>query len=530
MSDNLRCRDARTHRAALALAALLLATPAAAQSVLTMGISAAPSSVDPHFNQGTSTQTLTYNIFETLTDRRPDSSLAPGLALSWRPAGDAVWEFKLRPDVRFSDGRPFTADDVAFTIGRVPNVPNATASFAGQVRSITRVEVVDPLTLLLHTDGPAPNLPVDLSVVAIVSRHAGEGATTEDYNALRAAIGTGPFILRSYTPGNSAELERNENWWGPRPDWDRVSFRYLPNAGARSAALLSGGVDLIDLPSVNDLPRFRTSPGFTVTSSQGLRLVYLAPNQSAEVAPGVTDNDGKPLAANPMRDRRVRQALSLAINRASLAERVMQGTAEPAGQFLPRGLYSHDPSIPVPAQDPDAAKRLLAAAGYPDGFRMTLNVASNARPTDPVAAQAIAQMWTRIGVQTTVELMPLSAYGPRSARMEFPVSLWGWASPGHAGHPLVNVVASYDRSKLTGSFNRSGYSNPALDALIARAMATLDDGAREALMNQATSTAMDDVAIIPLYHLTNYWATRRGITYEATTYDYTRAVLARRDR
>ena len=506
----------------------LLALPAAAQTTLTMGISAAPGSVDPHFNQGTSTQTLTYHVFEALTDRRPDSTLTPNLALSWTPVADTMWEFKLRPGVRFSNGEAFTADDVAFTIARVPNVPNATSSYAGQVRSISRVEVVDPLTIRFHTDGPSPNLPMDLSAVAIVSRRVGEGATTDDYNALRAAIGTGPFILRSYAPGTEAELVRNESWWGQRPDWDRVVFRYIPNAGARSAALLSGGVDLIDLPSPNDLPRFRSDPNTAVHSAQGLRLVYLAPNQLAEVAPHVTDNDGRPLATNPLKDRRVRKALSIAISRQALAERVMQGTAVPNYQFMPPGAYSYDPSIAVPQQDPVAGRRLLAEAGYPDGFRMVLHVAGNARPTDPVAAQAIAQMWTRIGVQTTVEVLPLASYGPRAARFEFPITMWGWASPGHAGHPLINVVATSDRDRSTGSFNRSGYSNAALDALIARAVTTLDDGAREALFRQAVSMAMEDVAIIPLYQLTNYWATRRGITYEASGYDYTRAVLARR--
>ena len=161
---------------------------------------------------------------------------------------------------------------------------------------------------------------------------------------------------------------------------------------------------------------------------------------------------------------------------------------------------------------------------------MTLPVASNTRPTDPVSAQAIAQMWSRIGVQTAVEAMPLAVYGARAARMEFPFSMWGWGAAGHAGHPLVNVVATNDRARLTGSFNRSGYSNPELDALIARAIATMDDTAREELLNRAVAMAMEDVAIIPLYQLTNFWVARRGITYEATGYDYTRAVLARRAR
>ncbi|WP_328729017.1 ABC transporter substrate-binding protein [Falsiroseomonas algicola] len=521
-------RRLRASAASLGLAGLL-ALPAMGQTTLTMGISAAPGSVDPHFNQGTSTQTLTYHVFEALTDRRPDSTLAPSLALGWTPVAETVWEFKLRPGVRFSNGQPFTAEDVAFTVARVPNVPNATSSYAGQVRAISRVEVVDPLTVRFHTDGPAPTLPMDLSVVAIVSRQVGEGATTDDYNALRAAIGTGPFILRGYTPGTEAELVRNDAWWGPRPDWDRVVFRYIPNAGARSAALLSGGVDLIDLPSPNDLPRFRSDPGTAVHSAPGLRLVYLAPNQSAEVAPLVTDNEGRPLATNPLKDRRVRQALSIAINRQGLAERVMQGTAVPNYQFMPPGAYSYDPTIAVPQPDPVAARRLLTEAGYPDGFRLVLHVAGNARPTDPVAAQAIAQMWTRIGVQTTVEVLPLASYSPRAARMEFPITMWGWASSGQAGHPLINVVSTYDRDRSTGSFNRSGYSNPALDALIARALTTLDDAARETQLRQAVALAVEDVAIIPLYQLTNVWATRRGITYEASGYDYTRAVLARRN-
>lgn len=523
----------RTRRAAMALpvaAALLGPLPAAAQTTLTLGISAAPGTVDPHFNQGVSTQTLVFNIFDTLVQRGPQYELEPGLALSWTPVSETVWELRLRPNVRFTNGAPFTADDVAFTFARVPNVPNAVVSYASQIRAVSRVEVVDPLTVRLHTHGPAPTLPIDISSVSIISRQVGEGATTDDYNQLRAAIGTGPFIIRSYTPGTEAELVRNEAWWGARPDWDRVSFRYISNAGARSAALLSSGVDLIDTPSPNDLPRFRSTPDVEVFSAPGTRLIYIAPNQSAEVAPLVTDHEGRPLPANPLRDRRVRQALSLAINRAGLAERVTQGTATAAAQFIPPGMYSHNPAIAVPTADPNAARRLLAEAGYPNGFRVTLPVASNSRPTDPVAAQAIAQMWGRIGVQTAVETLPLAAYGPRAARMEFPFSMWGWASAGHAGHPLVNVVATYDRTRLTGSFNRSGYSNAELDALIVRAGNTMDDAAREALLKQAVAMAMDDVAIIPLYQLTNFWVARRGITYQATAYDNTRAVLARRRR
>ncbi|RVT92218.1 ABC transporter substrate-binding protein [Rhodovarius crocodyli] len=503
-----------------------LSIPAWAQT-LTLGVSATPNSVDPHFNYGTSTQTLTYHLFDTLFQRQPDSTLAPGLALSWHAVEPTVWEIKLRPDVRFTNGAAFTADDVVFSIARAPNVPNATASYAGAVRSVDRVEVIDPLTIRIHTRGPAPTMPMDMAPLGIVSRQVGEGAATEDYNAGRAAIGTGPYRLIRFIPGQQAELERNPNWWGPAQPWERVVLRFLPNAGTRTAALLSGDVDLIDTPSPNDLPRLRGDNRFAVFSGASMRLVYLAPNQQAQVAPFITDNAGNPLPANPLRDQRVRQALSMAINREALATRIMQGTASPAGQWMPAGTYSHNPAVPVPAQDIEGARRLLAAAGYPDGFRMTMHVPNNARPTDPISAQAIAQMWTRVGVRTEVEAQPLAAYSPRAARMEYAMTMHGWGSIGHSGHPMVNMVATNDRQRLTGGFNRSGYSNPAIDEMIATAMAEMDDAKREQLLNQAVAASIQDGAVIPLYNLTNFWAARRGVEYRPTTYDYTLAINAR---
>ncbi|MBE9605409.1 ABC transporter substrate-binding protein [Acetobacteraceae bacterium H6797] len=514
-------RSRRLPALLLGLAALA-ATPAGAQT-LTMGVSAAPSSVDPHFHNGTSNQTLTYQLFDTLFERQPDTSLTPALAASWKPIGDTVWEIRLRPGVIFTDGHPFTAEDVAFTIKRVPEVPNATARYIGSVRSIDRVEIVDPLTLHIHTKGPSPFLPVDLSNVAIVSRHIGETATTEDYNSGKAAIGTGPYRLVSYRASDQVELARNDNWWGRRPDWEKVTIRFLPNTGGRTAALLSGSVDLIDTPSPNDLPNFEKDDRFRVWQHPGMRLVYLAPNLQSDALPMATDNDGKPLATNPLKDLRVREALSIAINRDGLARRIMQGTAIPNGQFVPPGAYSYAPQAPVPAYDPARARRLLAEAGYPNGFRVVLPLTNNTRPTDPTTGQAIAQMWTQIGVQTTVEAMPLAAYSPRAARMEFPFSLFGWGAAGHSGHPLVNVVNTNDREKLTGSFNRSGYSNPALDELTARALATMDDKQRESLLQEAVGMAMKDVSIIPLYQLTNFWVTRKGVAYRASAQDYTQA-------
>jgi peptide/nickel transport system substrate-binding protein len=521
------------HRRAALAAPFLLAglRPASAQDArhLTIGQSTNPSSIDPHFFNGTPTKALSAHLFDRLVEQTPDTKLVPGLALSWNTLSDTVWEFRLRPGVVFSDGHPLTTDDVAFTIERAPNVPNSPGGFGGVVRSIKRVEIVDPLVIRFHTEAPAPNLPNDLSNLAIISRHVGTGAATEDYNSGRAAIGSGPYKLIRFVPNERCEMERNDAWWGPKPAWERVTLRFIPNAPARSAALLSGSVDMIDLPSANDIPVFRRDPRFSVVSRESTRMVYIALDQGrVEASPFVTDNAGRVLPQNPLRELKVRRALSLAVNRTALAERIMQGTAVPTGQWMQRGAWSYNPAISVPPFDPDGAKRLLAGAGFPQGFRLTLHAAVDGRPTDPATAQAVAQMWTRIGVQTAVETMPANSYNARGARQEFSAGIWAWGSnSGEAGYALVNVFGTPDRAKGTGGYNRSMYSNPDIDRLRDRALSTLDDTRREQLLMQAMADTMADVAVVPLYQMVNFWVTKRGITYEASGHERNMAMLAR---
>jgi ABC-type transport system substrate-binding protein len=231
--------------------------------------------------------------------------------------------------------------------------------------------------------------------------------------------------------------------------------------------------------------------------------------------PFITDNDGNKLAKNPLKDLRVRQALSVAINRTGLVERVMQGTAVATGQWLPPGTFGYAPTVGVPPYDPNAAKGLLADAGFPHGFRVTLHTPNDRYPNDAATAQAVAQMWTRIGVQTTVEALPWASYSVRAARQEFSIGLIGWGSnTAEAGYTLVNVVGTYDPAVGRGSSNSGRYSNPALDALTDRALATLDDATRERMLIEDVGTAMAQVPFIPLYQMINSWASRKGIVYE----------------
>jgi len=504
----------------------LAATAAEAQR-LNVGFGAPFSSADPHFYNASPNISLSLHVFDALTIRDERVRPQPGLAESWRTIDDTTWEFKLRRNVRWHDGTPFTAADVVPSLARPPKVPNSPGSFAGFVRAIKSVQVVDPYTIRITTSQPHPLLPIDLGAVLIVQAAHAERATTEDFNAMRATAGTGPFRLTGFRAGESATLERNDGWWGPRPHWQRVNIKFIGNDAARTAALLAGDVDFIDQVSSNDLPRLRRDQRVRVQEIQGLRVIYLTLFQGNDRSPpGVTDNAGNPLPKNPFLDRRVRQALSIAINRQAIVDRVMEGTAQPNGQWLPPGVFGHNPAVPVPRFDPEGAKRLLAEAGYPNGFRIVFTTPNNRYPNDDKTAQAIAQFWQRIGVQTTVQALPWTAFAPRSARLEFGVRLAGWgSSTGEASYALINIMGTFSREQRRGASNHGRYSNPGLDALTDRAVATLDDERREELLRQAVKMAMEDVGIIPVHQIVNYWAMRRNLTYVPRMDERTLAIL-----
>lgn len=498
----------------------------AAGQTLTIATTAEASSLDPHFHEHDPSITVHRQVFEFLVGQGPRMELRPELALSWRARDPLTWEFRLRPNVTWHDGSPFTAADVLASFRRIPRVTGSPSSFAFYVRHITEAVAEDPLTLVFRTATPFPLMPNYMGAV-MIAQAAAESATTPDFNTLRPAIGTGPYRVVEYARGQRIVLEANPRHWNGPPAFARVVIRPITANGPRVAALLAGEAGLIDQPPPTDLPRLRAGPQTAVVESVGNRVVFFAFDFHRDNVPGVTAPDGSPIA-NPFRDRRVREAMSLAINREAICRVVMEGMASPANQFVDRGVFGHVPDLPPLAFDPDRARALLREAGHPNGFRLVLTGTNDRLVNDEKVLQAIAQMYTRIGIQTTVDALPSTAFFPRAGRLEFGFFFNSWGAGSSGGLTTMRtLLGGFDRERGFGANNRGRYANPAVDRPLIEAFETLDDARREALLREATAIAMRDHAVLPTHYMMNIWATRANVAYEPRMDGFTLATAAR---
>ncbi|WP_203076678.1 ABC transporter substrate-binding protein [Falsiroseomonas ponticola] len=518
----------KTLRAAL-LAAPLLASPAVAQDSIRIGVEAGPTSLDPHFASLITNIAFSRHVFQPLMEQDARQALRPAIATSMRPVDELTWEVKLDPVARFHDGAPVTVEDVAFTIARAGDVPNSPSSFRYATRPIASVEAVDATTLRIRTTQPTPLLPNFLALVMIVSKKHGEGATTQDYNAGRVMVGTGPFRHVSWQPGSPVVMERNPNFHGAAPAFARVEFRPIANAGARSAALQAGDVDLIEIVPPDQLTRFRADAArFTVAESPSNRLLFLTLDSDREDSPHIRAKDGSRIP-NPLRDARVRRALSLAINREALTSRILQGQGTPAGDLGPPGYFGTSPDMTPPPFNLEEARRLLAEAGWAQGFAVRVNGPNDRFVNDEQVVQAIAQMWTRLGLTTTVETRTRAVWLSEAAQLRYSVNLAGFSPNPELLGMLETQIHSWNTTLGLGTANRGRFSNAEVDALIQQARTTIDDEQRRALTQRATRLALvDHTALIPLYFAQNTWAMRRGFTYEPRTDEMTLAFSAGR--
>jgi peptide/nickel transport system substrate-binding protein len=505
---------------------------AAAQN-LSIGLGAEPSSLDPHYHNLSPNNMLARHVFEALVGQDVNQKPRPGLAESWRTTDPLTWEFKLRRGVKFFDGTEFTADDVLATIKRLPNVPRSPSNFSPFISGM-EFEKVDSHTLRVKTKSPAPLVPINLSGFAIVSKKCAESMSTEDFNALRCQGGTGPYKYSEFKPADRVVLSRNNSYWGPKPGWESVTQRFITSAPSRVAALLAGDVQVIDAVPPTDIPRLKGDANIEMAEILSNRVIYFHMDQFRENSPFITAKNGSPIK-NPLLDKRVRQALSMAINRQAIVERLMDGAAVPAEQVLPKSFFGTSQRLQPTAFDLAGARRLLAEAGHANGFKMKMHGPNGRYTNDTKIIEAVAQMFTRLGIETEIETLPSGNYFTRAStgangQPEFSFMLLGWgATTGETASPLRSLMGTFDRSKGSGAANRGRYSNPALDAKLTEALAVVDDAKRATILAEASEIAFNDFAIIPSHYQTNVWASRKGIKVEARADEYTLATgIARR--
>lgn len=464
-----------------------------------------------------------------MTDMNTDGKVVPSLAERYEAVKDG-WVFHLRPNVKFSDGTDFDAKDVISSYERARDRPQAAGTYAGLFKGITAMTAVDPLTVKFTTDVPYQTLPFALSQIPIVPSEVAAVATQADFQGAKANVSIGPFRFVSYTPGQSLVLERNPGYWGAAPKWDKVTLRFMPDPAARVAALLAGDVDLIDGVPNEFVDRIRTNDRFALYTKPSLRDVFLEMDQKRDVTPFATDKDDKPLKANPFKDRRVREALSISIDRNAIRDRVMNGLAFPSGQIVTVGTGGYAADIAVPPYEPERAKRLLAEAGYPEGFGMTLHCTNDRYANDAKICQALGQMFARIGVKTKVMTLPSTAFFPliNPAQGEgLSIALLSWAaSASGEADMLAQVIQTYNVETKTGVWNLGRYSNPEADKLIDKSNGIAEATERQAVQAEAMRLIMKDVAAIPLHDQSVVVATRKDILYTPMPDETTLAVLA----
>jgi len=491
---------------ATALAALL-AAPAAADT-FRWSSTTDPQTLDPHAVSSTPVLSFANNIYEGLVRRGRDMSIEPSLATAWEPLPDGGgWRFFLREGVTFHDGADFTAEDVRFSYERA-------ASEASDVRSwfaaVEDVVVVDDFTVDIVTAAPQPIFPDSIANWMIMdagwaaANDAETPARDTENHATLNANGTGPFRLVSRQPDLETVLEPFEGWWGePEHTLTRAVFTPIQNPATAVAALLSGEIDMINPVPVQDAARIEAADGVVVLRGIETRVIMLGFAHDHE-----TLQNGAP---NPFRDVQVRRAVAHAVNVPAILQTIMRGSAEPASQLVPPSSRGFSTGLDTrPAHDPEAARALLAEAGYPEGFDFSLSCTNDRYINDEAVCQAITGMLAQAGMTASLEAMPVSNYWPELRAGNFDMYLLGW-SPGtfDAEHPLRFLVHTAGDS--LGTWNFGGYSSARIDELLPMIQSEIDDSARQAMLDETARIIQDEMVYVPLYVEPLLWGLRNGI-------------------
>ncbi len=508
----------RLRLATLAAAALLAlgATTAAQAATLRWAGANDILTTDPHAQNHQTTHAFLQQVYESLVRYDDKFQIEPALATKWEQISPTQVRFTLREGVKFHDGSPFTADDVVFSFTRVMTPPS---NMMVAAQSVKEVKKVDDHTVDLILKGPNPILLREITEARIMNKAWAEkhnATKSQDYAgkeenyASRNANGTGPFILESWQPDVKVVLKKNADWWDkPKGNVDEVVFTPIKSAATRTAALISGQVDFVPDPPPQDLGRMKADSALKLIEGAENRTMFLGLDQYRDELPGA----GTP-GKNPLKDKRVRQALYQAIDIGAIHRSTMRGLSVNAGTMIAPMVHGWTKQLDERASkyDVEAAKKLLADAGYPNGFAIKLECPNDRYVNDEAICQAVTAMWTRIGVKASLAAAPMAQYISRMLNSETNAYMLGWGvATFDALYSLDSLAATKDEKAGLGTYNGGRFSDAALDGMIAQIKVEMDSAKRDQLIHDALQRIKDEYYYIPLHHQIRPWAMRKGV-------------------
>ena len=500
---------------AAAVLAFVLA-PATQASAATIRIASQgdATSLDPHSHNESFTNYFLANVYEGLVGRDRDFQISAQLAESWEQVDDTTWIFKLRPGVTFHDGSAFSAEDVVFSFDRALR---ESSNFKHVLASVASYKAIDELTIEIITTAPNPILLNDLLDLMILDKQWAEANGAEEPINLQAeeksfsatnANGTGPFAVSSRAQGEKTELVKYADYWNESGNIDKVVFTPINNASTLVSALLSGEVDLVMPLPLQDIARVDSAEGIKVVSSPEARTMYIGMDQWRDQ---IIES---PVKGNPFKDLRVRQAFAHAIDAQAIIDRVMQGQASLATQYVMDKVNGFNPALERLPYNPDKAKSLLAEAGYADGFELTMDCSTDRYVNDGQICQAAVSLLARVGVKVNLIAQPKAQFFPKVVAPEFGTSffLLSWTpSTMDSLNVFQNVLGSRDLDNGQGAWNISGCSVPEADAIVAKAAVTMNPDERSAMLREAMALMVENVCLVPLHVQQLVWGAAENI-------------------
>jgi peptide/nickel transport system substrate-binding protein len=512
-------RSPRALATAAALALALVAAITADAATLRWAGRGDMQTTDPHSQNENLTNNINSLVYEFLLNRDKKLGLVPALAESWTQVNPTTWRFKLRPGVKFHDGTPFTADDVVFSFERARADTSQLRVYANASGIPKKI---DDLTVeFTNTNGPNPIELEHIQTINIMSKAWCEKnratkpqnfTQKEEMITARQANGTGPYMLKSREPDVKTVLTKNPNWWGIKAGvWegnaDEVIYTPIVSDATRVAALISGEVDLVNDPPPQDVPRLSQTPGIKILEGTENRIVFIGMDQFRDELL-YSNVKGK----NPLKDKRVREALYYAIDIEAIKKNTMRGLSNPSGAMLPSPLQTTPEVEKRLPYDKERAKKLLTEAGYPNGFEITLDCPNNRYINDEKICQALAAMWSQVGVATKVNAMPRAVYFPKLEKNDTSMYMLGWGGGTTDAIFILQPVLSTKNGKGDGDYNYGRYTNAKLDDLVAQIKVNMNADARMKEIHAALLAHNAETNHIPLHRQVIPWAERANVT------------------